>query len=57
MQKISDQAQAMLQKDSLHPEKVAAELNMEVVRADGVEPGKPVPELAQAPIWNKPSPV
>ncbi len=43
MQKISDQAQTMLQKDPNHPEKVAAALNMEVVHADNVEPGKPIP--------------
>jgi peptidyl-prolyl cis-trans isomerase D len=45
MQQISDKAQAALQKDPLHPEKVAAEYNMQLVRADGYEPGKPVPEV------------
>jgi peptidyl-prolyl cis-trans isomerase D len=45
MQQISDKAQAMLQKDPSHPEKVAAELNMQLVRADNLEPGKPVPEV------------
>jgi peptidyl-prolyl cis-trans isomerase D len=45
MQQISDKAQSMLQKDPAHPEKVAAELNMQVVRADNVEAGKPVPEV------------
>jgi peptidyl-prolyl cis-trans isomerase D len=45
MQQISDKAQPALQKDPLHPEKVAAELNMQVVRADGYEPGKPVAEI------------
>src|ERR1022692_2849366 len=41
MQKISDKAQALLQKDPLHPEKVAADLNMDLVQANNVEPGKP----------------
>jgi peptidyl-prolyl cis-trans isomerase D len=45
MQQVSDRAQSMLQKDPMHPEKVAAELNMQVVRADGIENGKPVPEI------------
>lgn len=45
MQQISDKAQAMLQKDPLHPEKVAAELNMQVIHADNVEAGKPVAEI------------
>jgi peptidyl-prolyl cis-trans isomerase D len=45
MQQISDRAQAMLQKDPGNPEKVAAELNMQVVRVDNYETGKPVAEL------------
>jgi peptidyl-prolyl cis-trans isomerase D len=49
MQKISDQAQAMLQKDPLHPDKVAAALNMEVVHADNVEAGKPIPDVGASP--------
>jgi peptidyl-prolyl cis-trans isomerase D len=43
MQKVSDKAQAALQKDPDHPEKVAADMGMEVVRADGVAPGQAVP--------------
>jgi peptidyl-prolyl cis-trans isomerase D len=43
MQKISDKAQAALQKDPDHPEKVAADLGMEVVHADGVAPGQAAP--------------
>jgi peptidyl-prolyl cis-trans isomerase D len=43
MQTISDKAQAALQKDPDHPDKVAAELGMEVFHADGVVPGQPVP--------------
>lgn len=45
MQQISDKAQTALQKDPLHPEKVAAEFNMQVVHADAYEPGKAVPEI------------
>jgi peptidyl-prolyl cis-trans isomerase D len=45
MQQISDKAQSALQKDPLHPEQVAAQFNMQVVRADGYEPGKPAPEI------------
>jgi peptidyl-prolyl cis-trans isomerase D len=45
MQQISDRAQTMLQKDPANPEKVAAELNMQVVRVPDYETGKPVAEL------------
>jgi len=49
MQKISDKAQAQLQKDPLHPEKVAGDLGMELVQADNVEPGKPIPAVGPSP--------
>src|SRR5450759_5928373 len=45
VQQASDKAQAALQKDPAHPEKVAADYNMEVVRVDSYTPGTPVPEL------------
>ncbi len=45
MQQISDKAQSMLQKDPAHPEKVAADLNMQLVRVDGFETGKTIPEV------------
>ncbi len=45
MQQISDKAQTELQKDPLHPEKVAAEFNMQLVRADNFQAGKPAPEI------------
>ena len=45
MQQISDKAQALLQKDPTQPEKVAAQLNMQIVKADGLEAGQPVPEI------------
>src|ERR1039457_6851922 len=38
MSQISDTAQAALQKDPAHPEKVAAELNMQLERVDGYTP-------------------
>jgi peptidyl-prolyl cis-trans isomerase D len=53
MQKISDQAQSMLQKDPLHPDTVAAALNMEVVHADNVEPGKPIPGVGASPDFDQ----
>jgi peptidyl-prolyl cis-trans isomerase D len=45
MQQVSDKAQPALQKDPTHPEKVAADYNMDVVRADGFLAGAAVPEL------------
>ncbi|MDE3160123.1 MAG: peptidylprolyl isomerase [Acidobacteriota bacterium] len=45
MQQIADRAQSELQKDPAHPERVAAEFNMQLVKADGVEAGKPIPEV------------
>ena len=45
MQQVSDRAQAALQKDPTHPEKVAADLNVQLVRADGVAPGVTIPEI------------
>jgi peptidyl-prolyl cis-trans isomerase D len=53
MQQIADKAQTALQKDPVHPEKVAADLNMELVRADGVEPGKPVPQIGTLPDFDQ----
>jgi peptidyl-prolyl cis-trans isomerase D len=45
MSQISDQAQSALQKDPSHPEAVAAQFHMQLVTAEGVAPGKPVPEI------------
>jgi hypothetical protein len=53
MQQISDKAQAELQKDPTHPEKVAADLNMQLVKADSVEAGKPVPEVGASPDFDQ----
>jgi peptidyl-prolyl cis-trans isomerase D len=52
MQQISDKAQTMLQKDPTHPEKVASDLNMQLVRVDGYETGKPVPEIGVSPDFD-----
>jgi peptidyl-prolyl cis-trans isomerase D len=53
MQQISDKAQTMLQKDPSHPEKVAAELNMQLVKADNVESGKPLAEIGSNPDFDQ----
>jgi peptidyl-prolyl cis-trans isomerase D len=45
VQQISDKAQAVLQKDPLHPDEVAARFHMQVIRADGARPGQPLPEI------------
>jgi len=49
MEQISDRVQTALQKDPQHPDKVAAEFNMQVIKADGTEPGKPFPEIGASP--------
>ncbi len=45
MQLASDKAQAALQKDPTHPEKVAVDYNMQVMRVDNYTSGMPVAEL------------
>jgi peptidyl-prolyl cis-trans isomerase D len=45
MQQASDRAQAALQKDPQHPEKVAAELNMQVVKAAGFITGGAIGDM------------
>src|SRR5271157_3720344 len=52
MNKISDTAQAELQKDPAHPEKVAADLNMQLVRVDGYTLGQPVKEIGPSPDFD-----
>jgi peptidyl-prolyl cis-trans isomerase D len=49
MQQISDKAQAQLQKDPLHPENVARDLNMELVKADNIGPGSPIAGVGPSP--------
>ncbi len=53
LQRASDQAQPMLTKDPMHPEKVAETLGMQVVHADGVEAGKPLPEVGANPDFDQ----
>jgi len=53
IQKISDKAQAALQKDPDHPEKVAADLGMDVFHADGILPGQPVPGVGANPDFDQ----
>jgi peptidyl-prolyl cis-trans isomerase D len=45
MQQASDKAQSALQKDPTHPDKVAADFNMEALRVENYSAGMPVPEL------------
>jgi len=45
MQQLSDKVQAALTKDPLHPDKVAADLGVQYVKADHVGPGDPLPEV------------
>ncbi len=53
MQKASDQAQSMLAKDPSHPDKVAADLDMQLIHADGVEAGKPIPGIDANPDFDQ----
>jgi len=53
MQQVSDKAEAALKKDPLHPETVAAELNMQVVQAYNVQGGKPFPEIGASPDFDQ----
>jgi peptidyl-prolyl cis-trans isomerase D len=53
MQQISDKAQTALQKDPAHPEKVAAEYNMQLVQANNIEAGGPVPEIGVNPDFDQ----
>jgi len=53
MQQISDKAQAALQKDPTHPDKVAADLNMQIFQATNVEPGKELPGVGTSPDFDQ----
>ena len=52
MQQAADKAQAALQKDPAHPEKVAAELNMQLSRVE-FTPGTAVTELGPSPDFEQ----
>jgi peptidyl-prolyl cis-trans isomerase D len=45
MQNVIDQAQAALQKDPAHPEKVSAQFNMQLIKVENFQPGAPLPEI------------
>jgi peptidyl-prolyl cis-trans isomerase D len=53
MNKISDTAQTVLQKDPAHPEKVAADLNMQLVRVDGYAAGQTIKEIGPSPDFGQ----
>jgi peptidyl-prolyl cis-trans isomerase D len=53
MGQISDKVQAALQKDPTNPDKVAAQFHMQVIKADGVEAGKPVPGVGSNPDFDQ----
>jgi peptidyl-prolyl cis-trans isomerase D len=53
MQQISDKAQGALQKDPSHPERVAADLGMQVVHVDGFAAGQTVPEVGASPDFDQ----
>ncbi|SPE43124.1 PpiC-type peptidyl-prolyl cis-trans isomerase [Candidatus Sulfopaludibacter sp. SbA3] len=53
MQQISDKAQADLQKDPAHPEKVAAQYNMQIVHADDFTGEGAVPEIGVNADFNQ----
>ena len=49
MQAVSDQARAALNKDPGSAAKVAGELNLQLVRAEKVGAGDPIPEIGASP--------
>ncbi len=49
MQKISDKAQAALQKDPMHPDKVAADLGMDFLQANDFVAGKAIEGVGLSP--------
>ena len=53
MQLASEKAQQALQKDPAHPEKVAADFNMQVSRFEGYGPGSMVPEVGANPDFDQ----
>jgi len=52
MQSIADKAEAALQKDPSHPEKVAAPFDMQVMAVEGYEPGATVPLVGAVPDFD-----
>jgi peptidyl-prolyl cis-trans isomerase D len=53
MQNVIDQAQAALQKDPAHPEKVAAQFNMQSMAVANFQSGTPLPEVGSSPDFDQ----
>jgi peptidyl-prolyl cis-trans isomerase D len=49
LQQLADRAAAGLRKDPGHPEKAAADVNGEIVRAENVKTGDPIPQIGNTP--------
>jgi peptidyl-prolyl cis-trans isomerase D len=49
LQQAADHAQTALEKDPTHPDKIAAEFNMQLVRADNLAAGADVPGIGESP--------
>jgi peptidyl-prolyl cis-trans isomerase D len=53
LQAVSDRVPADLKKDPSHPEKVAAQYNMELFRENGVAQGQTLPEIGASPDFEQ----
>ncbi len=53
MQQASDKAQLALQKDPQHPEKVAADFNMQASKADNFMPGGTIADMQPSPDFDQ----
>jgi peptidyl-prolyl cis-trans isomerase D len=53
LQDASDKAETALKADPTHPEKVAAALNMQLLRVDNFSSDTPIPELGSSPEFNR----
>jgi peptidyl-prolyl cis-trans isomerase D len=53
MQAATDKAEGALRADPTHPEKVATDLNMQLIRVDDFTPGEPVPEFGVNPDFER----
>ncbi len=50
---VQDKAEAALKADPTHPDKVAADLNMQVLRIDDYQPDQPVGDLGTSPEFDR----
>jgi peptidyl-prolyl cis-trans isomerase D len=53
MQIASDRAEGALRADPTHPEKVAADLHMQLIRVDDYNPGQAMPEIGVNPDFDR----